>query len=79
MKQAGASPNALHPDAIKASTALCARPCEAVDTSRQVGPRSSRGIWSHSGSVRIWKKAQREWTAAMTQAASMFGDRFSVE
>jgi putative transposase len=26
-----------------------------------------------------WKNAQREWTAAMTQFAIMFGDRFSVE
>jgi putative transposase len=25
-----------------------------------------------------WKNAQREWTAAMTQFAVMFGDRFSV-
>jgi putative transposase len=25
-----------------------------------------------------WKNAQREWTAAMTQFAIMFGDRFSV-
>jgi len=28
---------------------------------------------------RNWKNAQREWTAAMTQFAIMFGDRFSVE
>ena len=26
-----------------------------------------------------WKNAQREWTAAMTQFAIMFGDRFSVD
>ncbi len=26
-----------------------------------------------------WKNAQREWTAAMTQFAILFGDRFSVE
>lgn len=26
-----------------------------------------------------WKKAQREWTAAMTQFAIMFGERFSAE
>jgi putative transposase len=26
-----------------------------------------------------WKNAQREWTAAMTQFAIIFGDRFSVE
>ena len=26
-----------------------------------------------------WKNAQREWTAAMTQFAVMFGDRFSFE
>lgn len=26
-----------------------------------------------------WKNAQREWTAAMTQFAIMFGDRFSAE
>jgi len=26
-----------------------------------------------------WRNAQREWTAAMTQFAIMFGDRFSVE
>jgi putative transposase len=26
-----------------------------------------------------WKNAQREWTAAVTQFAIMFGDRFSVE
>jgi putative transposase len=25
-----------------------------------------------------WKNAQREWTAAMTRFAVMFGDRFSV-
>lgn len=31
------------------------------------------------GVSRKWKKAQREWTAAMTQFAIMFGDRFSVE
>jgi putative transposase len=28
---------------------------------------------------KTWKNAQREWTAAMTQFAIMFGDRFSVE
>ena len=28
---------------------------------------------------RKWKNAQREWTAAMTQFAIMFGDRFSAE
>jgi hypothetical protein len=27
----------------------------------------------------VWKNAQREWTAVMTQFAIMFGDRFSVE
>jgi putative transposase len=26
-----------------------------------------------------WKMAQREWTAAMTQFAIMFGERFSVQ
>jgi transposase-like protein len=26
-----------------------------------------------------WKNAQREWTAAMTQFAIMFGDRFRAE
>jgi len=31
------------------------------------------------GVSRKWKNAQREWTAAMTQFAIMFGDRFSVE
>ena len=31
------------------------------------------------GVSRKWKNAQREWTAAMTQFAMMFGDRFSVE
>ena len=31
------------------------------------------------GVSRKWKSAQREWTAAMTQFALMFGDRFSVE
>ena len=31
------------------------------------------------GVSRKWKSAQREWTAAMTQFAMMFGDRFSVE
>ena len=31
------------------------------------------------GVTRKWKSAQREWTAAMTQFALMFGDRFSVE
>lgn len=31
------------------------------------------------GVSRRWKNAQREWTAAMTQFAIMFGDRFSVE
>ena len=29
------------------------------------------------GVSRKWKNAQREWTAAMTQFAMMFGDRFS--
>ena len=31
------------------------------------------------GVSRKWKNAQREWTAAMTQFAIMFGDRFSIE
>jgi putative transposase len=31
------------------------------------------------GVSRKWKNAQREWTAAMTQFAIMFGNRFSVE
>ena len=31
------------------------------------------------GVSRKWKNAQREWTAAMTQFALMFGERFSVE
>lgn len=31
------------------------------------------------GVSRKWKNAQREWTAAMTQFAIMFGDRFSAE
>ena len=31
------------------------------------------------GVSKDWKNAQREWTAAMTQFAIMFGDRFSVE
>jgi putative transposase len=31
------------------------------------------------GVSKNWKNAQREWTAAMTQFAIMFGDRFSVE
>ena len=31
------------------------------------------------GVSRKWKNAQREWTAAMTLFAIMFGDRFSVE
>ena len=31
------------------------------------------------GVSRKWKNAQREWTAAMTQFAIMFGDRFSLE
>jgi putative transposase len=31
------------------------------------------------GVSRKWKNAQHEWTAAMTQFAIMFGDRFSVE
>ena len=30
------------------------------------------------GVSRKWKNAQREWTAAMTQFAIMFGDRFSI-
>ena len=30
------------------------------------------------GVAKNWKSAQREWTAAMTQFAIMFGDRFSV-
>ena len=30
------------------------------------------------GVSKNWKNAQREWTAAMTQFAIMFGDRFSV-
>jgi putative transposase len=31
------------------------------------------------GVSKTWKMPQREWTAAMTQFAIMFGDRFSVE
>jgi len=31
------------------------------------------------GVSRKWKNAQREWTAAMTQFAIMFGDRFTAE
>jgi putative transposase len=31
------------------------------------------------GVSKNWKNAQREWTAAMTQFAIMFGDRFNVE
>ena len=31
------------------------------------------------GVSKDWKNAQREWTAAMTQFAIMFGERFSVE
>ncbi len=31
------------------------------------------------GVSRKWKNAQRDWTAAMTQFAIMFGNRFSVE
>jgi putative transposase len=31
------------------------------------------------GVSRKWKNAQREWTAAITQFAIMFGDRFSAE
>ena len=41
--------------------------------------RASCCIWSCAGWSKNWKNAQREWTAAMTQFAIMFGDRFSVE
>jgi len=80
LPRGGAADHLHHQLQSKASTALCAPPFAAVGTH----PTTTRRRRSYctlpcAGVSRKWKNAQREWTAAMTQLAIMFGDRFSIE
>jgi hypothetical protein len=52
---------------------VCTHPASAPKQARPSLTTSLRRM------EKTWKNAQREWTAAMTQFAIMFGDRFSVE
>jgi putative transposase len=63
---------------------------ESLNSTLRTAVRSRRHFPTDEAAIKLlylalrrvsndWKNAQREWTAAMTQLAIMFGDRFSVE